>query len=47
MANDIQPPIFNEEIEAEVINARDDLLEAWNNHEFKRFHHLYFKPACI
>ncbi len=39
MANDTQPPIFNEEIEAEVINARDDLLDAWNNHEFKRFHH--------
>ena len=39
MADETQPPIFNEEIVAEVINARDDLLEAWNNRQFKRFHH--------
>ncbi len=39
MADETQPPIFNEEIAAEVINARDALLEAWENHEFKRFHH--------
>ncbi|MCH9853039.1 MAG: magnesium transporter [Alphaproteobacteria bacterium] len=39
MANETQPPIFHEEIAAEIVNARDALLEAWEMRDFKRFHH--------